>query len=143
MERISVREATIDDVENFNLRQEDEEEAQASCGISGRDALRLSLEVSHEVWVGELDGEVFCILGCRPHDHGANLWMLFADGLESLPLDFYRKSREHLKTMLDTYGELHSKTRAENVFIVKWLRWLGFDVIEATPLYSFRRTRGK
>lgn len=130
---VSKRAATLADVQGFKLRQEDIEEIWASTRLNAADALRASFDASEECWAGEMDGEVFCIFGCVPTVDGGNLWMLFADGLKSLPLTFYRQSRQHLCYMLAKYGYLSNHVDARNSFIIGWVKWLGFTVEDAKP----------
>ena len=127
---VNKRIATLEDIENIagRMRQEDVEEVWALARMSGRDALVQSFHISQECWVGEQDGEVFCILGCVPSEAGATLWMLFTSDVRYLPISFFRQSKEHLQVMLATYGRLSNYTDTKNAFILKWLKWLGFTV---------------
>lgn len=136
MAKIVCRQAKVDDVESFAMRPEDEDEARA-LGWTGPGALRSSFDRSSECWAGEIDGKVFCLLGCVPGDVGANVWMLFTDGVQTLPVEFFRKSRGHVRQMLDAYGELHSRTLPGNTFIIRWLRWLGFTREDTQPYLTF------
>lgn len=130
MADIIVREASQADVAAFaaQMRVEDAEEVWALCRLSGYEGLVESYKNSKECYLGLLDGKVFCIFGVVPGEEQASVWMMFVKNIECLPLSFFRKSREYLDGMLRTYGKIGNYVRVENIFILKWLAWLGFTI---------------
>ncbi|MBP2635056.1 MAG: hypothetical protein H6Q72_963 [Firmicutes bacterium] len=126
---MEVKTATLADVDNFVMRQDDKAEISELYGLEPYDALRRSIIESEDCWTAASEEKVLCIAGCSRSSDGGCLWVLFAD-IQLLPLSFFKESRKHAQYMLKKYGNLSNYTAASNVFVIKWAKSLGFTVDE-------------
>jgi hypothetical protein len=129
---VEIRPTTLPDVENFDMRKEDKDEIIGLTGLDPFEALRQSILVSEDCWTVLDNGKVLCIAGCNKVDDGGCMWILFGD-IQSIPLSFFKESRKYLKYLLDKYKMLSNYTAANNDFIIKWAKSLGFTVDDPIP----------
>jgi hypothetical protein len=127
---VNKREATIEDINYIatKLSTGDIEEILSLTNTNVLEALKESFYASQDCFVGEMNGKIFCIVGCIPGEEGANLWMLFTSDVQYLPISFFKISKKVLKEWIDKYGHIHNYTQQENAFILKWLKWLEFTI---------------
>lgn len=64
-------------------------------------------------------------------------WLLGTEEIEKISFRFLRGSREHLAEMLSEYKRLENFVDVRNTVSIKWLRWLGFDMMEPAPYGPF------
>lgn len=122
--------ATIEDIEYIaaKMRTEDTDEILSIANVNVSVALKESFYASCECIVGIDDGKVFCVVGLIPDSTGVTLWMLFTNEVTSLPISFFKLSKKLVKQWLDKYGYLHNYTQKGNIFILKWLKMLDFNI---------------
>lgn len=130
---MEIRHATLADIERFNLRQDDINEMMLFGAPNGRDGLLMTFNMSDLCWCGENKGNIFCVAGCAKDVKGGRLWILIADGVQNLPLSFFKESRKYVKLMLDKYGYLENYALSHKKFVLDWSRWLGFTVDSPIP----------
>ena len=128
------RAATVADAEHLapRLRQADIDEVEAATGSDPLEALLTSLRHSEEAFVWEVDGEVVCMFGVA----GASLmsdrgspWMLTSDVLVHHARVFLRGAREAIAYWKKDYSYLCNFVDARNTQAIRWLQWLGFDIL--------------
>jgi len=105
---VEIREATIEDMRRFKCREHD------SANIE------FSFDMSEYRWVfGDM-----AIGGCL----NGLFWVMFAEGITSLPLSFFKESMKLVKNMLDRYGMVEAFTEEDNTFVLEWAKSMGFSV---------------
>ena len=120
------------------MRKADVDEIWASNRLRPSEALMYSVMVSRNPMTGLVDGEVVCIFGVT--HTGAVLggpayapWMLGSDTLAKHALPFLRLSREYALSLKRDYDLLRNHVDARNAMAIRWLRWLGFDILDPVP----------
>lgn len=130
-----------------NMRWADCEEVWAVGHLYPLQATLLSLEASRDVWTGLADGKIVCMFGV-----GAAMilsttgvpWLLTTELVNEHAKPFLRRNKKVVKEMRDKYPLLRNYVDERNTVAVKWLKWLGFEVlpsipfgIEGLPFHSF------
>lgn len=89
-----------------------------------------------EAWVGVVDGEPVCVFGVA---RGSLLsgegwpWMIGTDRLPFRGRAFLEGSREVVAEMRRRFPVLRNFVDERNYRAVRWLKWLGFTIMEAEP----------
>lgn len=119
---------------SLTMRQVDRDEAIAQTGIHPALALGMSVGNSEAVWAGLADGRVLCVFGVAETDegHGAP-WMLGSDLLVPHQRKFLRHCVECVEIMQTMFPVLENHVDARNKTAIRWLRWLGFDILPTEP----------
>ena len=147
---VNVKLSTLEDITHIaaKMRTEDVEEVWGLARCSGLEALIRSFYASEECWTVEFKENICCVFGCIAGDEGATLWMVFTADVQYLPMSFFKKSKKYLIYMLDKYGKIHNYTRQGNVFILKWLKWLKFNIepisyigVDNVPVHRYWKER--
>lgn len=138
----------------MELRKADKLECWASSGHSPADAISLSISLSKERYVIEMDDEIVGVFGLREYKMPGLIvgmpWLLSTDTLFSdkgVRLLFARKSREIVEAWAEYYPVMMNFVAAHNTEAIRWLEWLGFDVIyeplilEDASIMFYRFTR--
>ena len=132
----------------YKMRTEDVEEVWGLGRCSGLEALLKCYHASAECWTVVFNGDICCIFGCIADSEGAVLWMVFTNDVQYLPLSFFKQSKKVLGSVLDRYGRIHNYTQQGNVFILKWLKWLKFNIeplsyigIDNIPVHRYWKER--
>lgn len=139
MSEYAIRLATDEDVEYIaaNLRQQDKDEVLAAAGLSPRLALKYTVNVSRDSYVGTVDGRPVALFGVSEGTAltpAAIPWLVGTPELEKHARRFARSSRENLRELvIRDHKLLENYVDARNTYAVRWLRWLGFTVHEAKP----------
>jgi len=120
------------------MRKADVEEVWASSRLRPLEALTYSALVSRNPRTGMADGEVLCIFGVA--DNGSILggaehapWMLATDALPKHALPFLKASHDYIAELRQDYAYLRNHVDARNTLAIRWLRWLGFDILASIP----------
>ncbi len=132
-----IREATIEDAHELapKVRQADLDEIEAASGMLGEaplEALVKSLTASGSPKTGLIDGEVVCMFGVATNTllsvRGCP-WLLSSDLLIDHAKPFLRRSREYVNSLKEDYMYLCNFVDARNKHAIRWLEWLGFDIL--------------
>jgi hypothetical protein len=120
---ITVRKATPNDCKILApiLREPDKAEASA-YGFSVLDALITSLSLSEEAYVGEAEGQPFCLFGVSAE---GGLWMVGTEDIRRHRVHFLRHSKEWLKRLATEHPVLWNWIDSRNTLHLKYLSWLG------------------
>ena len=118
-----------------NMRQADVHEVWASSKHTPIEAIVTSMSLSQETWVGLGDGEPIIIVGIVKQDmfNRGVPWMLGTDALPPFTRPFLRYVKELQKRWLDECSFLFNYVDARHTVSVRWLQWMGFEVMEAEP----------
>ncbi len=128
-----------------NMRQADRDEAMAMAAMGPLDALRRSVQLSHEAVVARVAGEPVCIFGIGIGSlltGVARPWLLGTPEVEHYPVTFLRSNRPVVQGWAERFT-LENYVDARHTSSIKWLRWLGFTIHDAAPFgpfgYAFHR----
>lgn len=120
-----------------NMREDDRKELEAH-GFTPAKGILLSIENSTYLYTGvDKDGNPAFILGAwkQPDRKDAIIWLLGTDAIDREPLTFLRASRETVQDLFAITGAeiLHNYVWSGNTTHIKWLRWLGFTILNESP----------
>lgn len=119
-----------------HLRQADRDElAITSPGRTAEQILDDALSDSRWCTVAYVDGEPAIAYGVAPtHKLGVGApWMLATDRLADIERDFVRGCRGEVDLMLRSFSMLTNAVHCDNKLVLRWLRWLGFTVMDRHP----------
>lgn len=115
----------------------DRREVWAADHLTPAQAVRQSMAMSRRVWAGLIDGELACMFGVT--DHGTALttvgvpWMMATKVIRRNPSLFLRRCRPVVEEMKQGYDMLWNMADSRNKQTLKWLRWLGFEILAPVP----------
>jgi hypothetical protein len=131
-----LRPATGDDIEVIvqDMRKEDVTEC-AAVGHTPRSALLHGLEQSDVAFTlldpdGVPAGMIGIASGALPK--WGLIWLLGTDRIPRNPIKLLRRCKPFLELMFQEYDVLYNLVHANNWLHIKWLRWLGFTIINQT-----------
>jgi hypothetical protein len=130
-----VRKAVLSDCEELSktMRQEDVQEIWHSSRTAPLEALRDGFAWPLCFTV-EWRGRVVAMFGVGGERGKFGFpWMLASDDLVKIKRPFIRECRKHVDEMHKEYPVLCNMAWARNTVHVEWLKWLGFELIEARP----------
>lgn len=117
---------TFTDVKNLveNLEDIDKQELAAT----GVDFTILPVEILRSMTVRSLwaDDGTFCGIGGVLNNR---IWLWTTTGLRGHEREFLRYSRRALPYLLRTFGTLYNHVWRFNAKHIKWLKWLGAEVV--------------
>jgi len=123
------------------LRLKDQVELYRSTGGSPDDALIGSWNRANKRWAILLDEKPVALAGVVVSwstPEVAVPWLLATDDAERIPRSFNRKSKEVLNEMFAIRSTLANYVDAENDVSIRWLKWLGFRLLDPVPYGPFR-----
>lgn len=124
----------------FNMSPADVEEVYASTGYSPGKAMRITIEVSRDPVAALVDGRVACMLGIEiPHTlsrQGAP-WLLSTPLMAENWVPAARESYRWLHRERVKYDLLANYVDVRHLKAIKWLRFLGFKILEPAPFGPF------
>lgn len=116
-------------------RPEDVDELFAASLMTPAQVAELGRERG-EAWVGVVEGEPVCVFGVvRPSLLSTDgwPWMVGTDRLPFRGRAFLEGSREVVAEMRCRFPVLRNFVDARNSRAIRWLKWLGFTIMEAEP----------
>jgi hypothetical protein len=148
-----IRPATVDDARSLapRLRQADVAEIEAGLGLPPLDGLLLSM-LTGPSWAIVHDGLVIGIFGAGRHPRHQNtgvVWMLGSADVArpEIKYEFLQRSRQVCDLFNERYPVLTNYIDARNELHVRWIRWLGFKIVNTTetaegvPFHEFARIK--
>ena len=121
----------------FNLRECDLIELAASSGRSALTAINDGFARSVRCWTALVDDKPVAIFGVAPISiltGEAAPWLLATDGAHKVRKRFLIESMSYVKEMLSLYPVLRNAVHVDNKASIRWLNWLGFDILDALPI---------
>jgi hypothetical protein len=117
-----------------HLREADRKEV-AALGLTPREAVEYSRQLSDFVWIAEIDGVPSMIFGCgcALTSPVAEVWALGTDRCTSAPRQMLAYGREKVREMLAIYPEMQNYCDARYHAAHRWLKKLGFTIHPAEP----------
>ncbi len=119
-----------------NMREADRQEVWAAGHYTPADAVCLSLEASRDATTGLADGRVVCMFGVGPAAIISTTgipWLLTTDGVERHARAFLKRNKAVVAAMRAKYPLLRNYVDERNTVAIKWLKWLGFEILPAEP----------
>lgn len=134
-----IRRPTQKDVEHIikNIRPEDEVEVNALDGSTVRQCLEETPGLFQNSYVWEVDGKPVCIFGVTRQDGPLSsgvVWLLAAKDFHKYTRKFARACRDVFNEVIKGYAYLYNYIHAENKVSIQWLKSLGFDILDPTPI---------
>lgn len=123
------------------LREKDRIELETASGLSPGVVLPRAFDVpGHRAIFAETEsGEPILIAGTSPTAPNIGcIWMVATPLLEQFPKAFIAEGREWLEEQHKTYPMLWNRAWAGNLLHVRWLRFMGFKVLEAQEVQGKR-----
>jgi hypothetical protein len=139
---IEIVHATREHAERIVLRPGDAREL-AALGIADP-AGRLAESIQRSLWSNAyvIDGEVAALVGlaARTVLSGEGIpWLITGRPVDGHKKLFLRETRAGVERMRATFPVLRNIVHAEYHQTVRWLRWLGFEVLEPQPTGPLRQ----
>ena len=137
------------------LRQEDRIELEAGSGQPAGDVIMESIFDSHSVGTLRAEGKILAIVGLgdagKVDDIPAGCpWLVGSTHIPDYALPFMRWSKDRVSQFLEQYAFLCNFVHAENHRSLRWLKALGFELMEPVefgpngvlfhPFYQRRNT---
>jgi hypothetical protein len=117
------------------MRQEDKDEIWHLDRRLPLEALRDALAVCEFNRAVLLDGKVVFIYGVAGTKGGAGVpWLLASDLLKEVTKPFIKNSKGYLEELFRGYTALYNVAWSKNVVHIRWLEWLGFEIMPAVPM---------
>jgi len=108
--------------------------------------LRDIVRRSSESYVGLLDGKLLCMWGITARtilQDTVYMWMVSTPLAEKHSLVFARRAIKVIKEVLEEYGEVEGNVVAWNDIAIKWVTWLGAELIETGEVGVFKFRLGR
>ena len=135
----TIRPTEVADIKTVaaNIRQADKEELWAASHMTPFQALKGSYLISRDIsFVGEADGKVACMFGCKPPTKLSDIavpWMVGTNELKFHSRRFLRLSRKMVEVWRKEFPYMENYVDERNVEAVRWLQWVGFSVYYPKP----------
>ena len=143
-----VKPATISDIVHlaFNCREADKQECLDHTGQVPLLAIYGAFVNTKESYTGFYNDQLVCCYGLI---ESGCIWMCATNYIESVPMTFLKHSKLKLKELFNNYDMIWNYVDARNVVHIKWLKWLGFTIINKhnqfgigrIPFYEFVKIR--
>lgn len=118
------------------LRDADRKEARAMAGVDPELALQRSIVLSHETWVGTVDGEPVAIWGLGIGSFATGIgrpWLVGTEKIETNAIAFLRRNKACIRRWLGICPTLENWVMAEHETAIRWLEWLSFRMDGPVP----------
>ena len=116
-----------------NMRQHDVDELYRHALLAPLQGLNVSVQNSQYKKAIVLDGKCIGIFGVGTLSMMSTSgfpWILCTPELEKHAMRYLRGSKKYVKEMLAQFDVLENYVYEDNHFTIKWLKWLGFDILE-------------
>ena len=116
-----------------NIRQSDREELER-LGLKPLQEIMASLAASSMAWTGIVNGTPICVFGVSEWADGTGRpWMIGTEELVRHQRIFLRECKSCVDAMKSRHDTLMNLVCVQNVNAIKWLRWLGFKMLDTMP----------
>lgn len=122
---INIREATLEDFALFELHEKNLEEIKASSSIYHELYMAALYEASDHKQIVTLNNKPICISGVV---NGHNLWLFFSDGVETLPISFFKETRNELNNLINECGYIEGHIYSKNIFALQWAKFMKIKI---------------
>ncbi len=118
------------------MRAADAAEVWASAHLFPLGALLKSLELTPEPVAALVNGEVACMFGVAPLTATSRVgfpWLLTSDLVQEHRKVFLPATKRWVAHVMQDYDHLLNFVDARNIIAMRWLGWLGFEIMPAEP----------
>lgn len=124
-----------------NMREADKQEVWAQSMSRPLNSLMFAVRVSTKCWtiMNEYDEPVgiFGVGAVSRMGGKGSPWLLGTDQLKDIALPFLKGCPKYVDEMMAGYEQLENVIDQRNTLSVRWLKWLGFDILEPQPYGPF------
>lgn len=124
-----------------NMRKADVDEIWASNRDTPLEALVRGVKASSKCWSVIYDDQVALMGGVAPGtilDRTGIPWALGTPLVEEFQFTFLRHSKEYVIEAASGYDTLVNYVDQRNTISIRWLKWLGFSIEQASPMGVFQ-----
>ena len=134
-----IRKPTKEDVDYLikNIRDEDQIEIVAAGGVSIEEVIGSMGHLIDQSYVWEVNGEVICLFGITPDETNEDVgiaWLLSTKGFNRYAFEFAGRCKDVFNPLAREFKYIYNYIHEENKLSIKWLKWLGFDILPAEPI---------
>ena len=122
---------------SYVMRAADRMEIWAATRKTPEEALLESMKLTPEPLVGLVDGRVICMFGIAQPSLMSNIgfpWMLGSEEITRHRIRFLRESKKWVQQAHQKYRLLRNYVDARYLPAIRWVKWLGFEVLPAVPI---------
>lgn len=123
-----------------HMRHMDRKEIYYMSALDPASAVKVTTAHAVAAWTALVDGVPACIFGItratRLSDIGVP-WLMGTDVLDDHAMALAFRSRPYIERFKRAFPKMENHVLAENARVVRWLRWLGFDMQEPAPYGCF------
>lgn len=131
-----IRKPNKEDIKYFdkNARQSDKDEVFLFSGKTIGEVLNdtPNLEKDADVWV--VEGKITAIFGVTEWGKDNIIWMIATDEFEKHTRTFKDGCKEVFSKMIEGHDYLYNYVHAKHKRAIKWLKWLGAEILEPKPI---------
>lgn len=135
MTNAQVLPVSVDEAEDISMivRHADREEIYA-LGMDMVEALKTCFGGSMKASKIVIDGKIVAVFGDAFHDSEIGVpWLISTQHVEGRPKAFLSVCKPEVQEMLTRHRSLLNFVDVRNRAAVKWLKWLGFEFMDAIP----------
>lgn len=141
-----VRKATLKDIHELapKMREADKKEILASDNVGPTEALLLPFNFKNaKIYsgIGTKEEGVVCMFGSTPTDNKdfGVAWMLSSEQLFNHKKTFIKECPYWINHMGQGYKYLYNFVDKRNTKALRWLKFIGFNIIEEIPEYGYSK----
>jgi hypothetical protein len=121
LETVNIRKATFNDFAVFKLHPKNIEEVQVLSEIDPDTCLAILWDHAVEKNIYTVNDKPTCLFGFLPNNE---FWLFFHEGINSLPLSFFKISKKYIADCKKVHGMIYYK----NTFALEWVKFIGFEI---------------
>jgi hypothetical protein len=109
------------------IPDEDNEDMMRGWGCDSAAALKASFDGSEEVWTILADGTVVGMFGVSSD---GNMWLIRGADIEDIAVQFCRQGGAVVDALIEKYGAVFCFFSVQYTKLLRWMKWIGFDVAD-------------
>ncbi|GHT01475.1 hypothetical protein AGMMS50276_29550 [Synergistales bacterium] len=131
------------------LREADKKEIEDMARVCDYENMTPEMAVEYSIkatpfgYAAFVNGELAAIFGISGEPPSGNIWLLGTDKITDHPLAFYFESKRVFLGISIEFDELYNWVGVENTLTLRWLEWLGFEILSETEGFRFVRWKRK
>ena len=136
MVKYIIRKPNKEDVKYFNkyARQADKNEVFLFSGKTIGETLKDIPDVTQNSYVWEVEGKPVSIFGVSSWGDDNIIWLLATDDFEEYKNIFRTDCKKVFEELIKDYNYLYNYVYAKHKKAIRWLKWLGANILEPQPV---------